>query len=244
MAKNQGTWKDLVRTGTEARALAAILVVPVVVLVAINLLLGGLLFLGIDRDAGIVSFFRIFDLNSENTVPSWFSTLLLAGAGVVTLLTWRKVLAERRPFQRSWLALGIIFFLMSMDESLALHERSMDPLRTAFDAGGFFYWAWVIPGIFVVLVLGVLFIPFLRHLPQRTFRLVIASAVLYVGGALVMEMFGGFFYDTFGAGVMSDCTSIVEETCEMLGVILYIYAVYNDLLTVSGDRPGAASGEA
>jgi hypothetical protein len=206
-------------------SLAGVLIIPVAILVGVNLALGGLLFFGADREANFISFLRFFDLNSENTVPSWYSTLLLAGAGVMTLLAWRKSVAGQRPFQRAWLMLGMVFFLMSMDESLAIHERSMDPLRIAFDAGGFFYWAWVIPGIAVVIVLGTLFTPFLRHLPPRTFRLVIASGVLYVGGALVMEMVGGFFYDTFGAGVLSDCTSIVEETAEMLGVILYIYAI-------------------
>jgi hypothetical protein len=208
------------------RQLATILAVPVAALVGINLLLGALLFFGMDQRSVAVSFFRLFDLNAENTIPTWYNSMLLAAAGVAALLAWRHSARTEPTIRRGWLWLTLIFFWMSMDESLAFHERTIMPLRTAFDAGGLFYWAWVIPAIVVVVVVGALFIPFICLMPAAIRRLVLAAGALYVFGALVMEMIGGLFFDTLGPGVLSDCASIVEETGEMLGVILFIYAAH------------------
>jgi hypothetical protein len=44
-------------------------------------------------------------------------------------------------------------------------------------------------------------------------------------------MVGGYFYDTHGAGVLSDVTATVEEFGEMSGLILFIYAIHDYLST-------------
>ncbi len=207
------------------RTLVIALAIPVVVLAAINLLHGGLLFLGINRESAIVSFLLFFDHNGEFNFPAFYNSLLLVGASFVNFHAWRFSVRKQRPFQRAWLALTVIFLYMAMDEILAIHERSTEPLREAFDAGGLLYWTWVIPGIAIVLVLGLAFTPFLRRLPQRTFRLVMIAACTYILGAIVIEMFGGYFYDSYGGGVLTDVSIILEETAEMTGVIVYIYAI-------------------
>ena len=53
-----------------------------------------------------------------------------------------------------WLGLSIIFCGLSMDEAVGLHEMAIDPMRELFGASGIFLYAWVIPALVFVAVVG------------------------------------------------------------------------------------------
>jgi hypothetical protein len=88
------------------------------------------------------------------------------------------------------------------------------------------YFAWIIPVGGFVVMLALLYLPFLRSLPPRFGGLFILSAVLYVGGAVGMEMPGAAYFEVHGKHNFTyQSITIVEETLEMLGAALFAYAL-------------------
>lgn len=209
---------------------------------AMNMALGLHIFMGFAEESSLRTFLRFFDLNNENNLPTWFSTVILAFAAFASFYTWRVTSLRVDPLRYYWLALSIIFVYISMDENLAIHELSMEPLRERFNVGGLLYWAWVIPGAIIVVLLGAAFLPFLFRLPKTTRNLLIASGVLFVGGALFLEMLSGYFFDKHGAGIITDLLSTFEEMGEMLGTTLFIYATgtYGQKLNATPIHPELA----
>lgn len=90
-----------------------------------------------------------------------------------------------------------------------------------------FYFAWVMPGTIIVITLGIIFLKFLRNLPVNTRNQFMLSGIIYVGGALGVEMIGGHYYyhgiSSFGYSLITT----MEESFEMIGIIYFIYALLN-----------------
>ena len=91
-------------------------------------------------------------------------------------------------------ALG--FVVMAFDEGWSIHETLVNPIRSLLGSSrlGIFYFAWVVPGIAIVLALGLYFLGFLRRLPGLTRRQFILAAALFLGGAIGMELPGEIRY--------------------------------------------------
>jgi hypothetical protein len=175
----------------------------------------------------------LFDLNSEANVPTWFSSSALL---VASLLLAAVGFVERARGRRDvgyWLVLSGIFLFISVDEVARLHERTTVPLREALGAGGVLYYSWVILGGAFVLALAVAYWPFLRRLPSRTRILFVTAAVLFVGGALGVELIAGYYRDLIGPsyrdGLLEVALSNLEEVMEMLGVVVFVFGLLSHL---------------
>jgi hypothetical protein len=178
----------------------------------------------------------VLDYDREQSLPTWFATFLLSCAAV--LLTWMaRTLRSRGEASGWWAFLAALFFLLSVDEQVALHERAMQPLRDALGTSGAFEYAWVLPGSALVVVLGILFLPFLARLPSRTRRRFVAAGVLYVAGALGGEMLGGLLYTRVAPGLLARLGIVVEETLELAGAGVFVVALAGHI-----ERLGAAPG--
>ena len=212
------------------KSIATVLILPVPIFIATNLALGFLMFIGIDDGVGIAGILRFFDLDAEQTVPAWYSTILLALAAFTTIAVALTKQTGAEPFIKHWYALAGVFLYLSMDEALAIHERTMMPLRSHFQLDGLFLYSWVIPAALAVAILGGAYFRFLLAMPLRLQRNVIAAGIVYVGGALILEMIGGLFYDIYGPGVITALTAITEEVAEMVGIIWYIYALTDHIM--------------
>lgn len=169
---------------------------------------------------------RHFDLDSEGTLATWFSSgLLLACAGLLAVIA---SLARRDadPDWRRWALLASIFVGLSLDEAVAFHEILITPLRNAFQLGGMLYFAWVIPAFFLVGGIGLYFSPFLLRLPMRhAIRFAVAGA-LFVGGALGMELVGGYFASHYGQqSLRYIVAAMAEETLEIAGAAIFLAAL-------------------
>ena len=170
---------------------------------------------------------RFFNLDAECCVGSWYSTILLFGAGVVHMFMARDACAHARGFARHWLALGFIFMGLSLDEAAGLHERMTQVVReTIGREKARLYYGWVLPGFVQVLALGCAYAKFLMHLSRRTAIKIACAGALFVGGAIGFEIPAGALAMRDGVGSlrMVAFTSI-EETLEMLGTILFIDAL-------------------
>jgi hypothetical protein len=71
-------------------------------------------------------------------------------------------------------------------------------MRKLLNATGFLYFTWIVPFGFLVAIFLLSYSKFLFHLPVSTRKLFVAACALYIGGAIGMEMLGGYLADTTG----------------------------------------------
>ncbi len=170
---------------------------------------------------GLVPF---FNLDLEGNAPTWFSSVLAVVGAALFLLLWRQVLVDGKR-SRAWLFLSFIFVYISIDEFTAIHERIILPVREGLDLSGLFYFAWVVPYGLAVAIIAVALAPFLRRLELEARRRFIVAAVVYLSGALGLELIGGRLFESLeGRNLTYDLVVMCEETLEMAGLILLIRA--------------------
>jgi hypothetical protein len=169
---------------------------------------------------------RLFDVNSESNVPTWFSSMLLMGcaqlAALLAVLVWR---AGGRGAGH-WVALAAVLSLLSLDEVAELHERLSGPAAEALGgaARGALHFAWVVPGMVLALVVGLVFVRFVVRLPAGTRWLVVAAAAMYLTGATALEAVGGMVLEDQGDRAVYLLVTAAEEGLEMAGSVLLLYA--------------------
>jgi hypothetical protein len=59
----------------------------------------------------------------------------------------------------------------------------------------------------------------------------VAAAALYIGGALGMEMVGGYIASTTGKNLSYVIGLTIEESLEMLGIVVFIHALMSYIKT-------------
>lgn len=168
----------------------------------------------------------LFSLSLEGNLPTWYSSLLLFSCGIALLISAQGARQAAAPFQRRWALLGCIFLFMSLDEAVELHEH----LGSLIKLRGVLYFSWVVPASVIVLAVGLAYIPFLRHLQPRTRRRFIVAGVLYVGGALVLELPLGFWAERAGTeNLVYVLIDWVEESLEIFGATLFLGSLLRHL---------------
>lgn len=185
-------------------------------------------FLGHDYIYGLIP---LFDFDNEANIPTAYSALQLFVATTILALICvsKKSLGEHYFF---WLALTLIFALLTYDELFQVHEALILPLRQKFSLSGAFYFGWVIPYGIAVLLLGIAFLRFIFSLPRETSRLFILSGATYLSGALGFEMLGGFAASRFGeSSAIYALAATIEELLEMVGIALFIYSLLSYIST-------------
>jgi hypothetical protein len=178
------------------------------------------------------TFALLFNVDGEQNFPTLYSwsALLLCSILLAIIAYAKKVAGER--YVRHWKTLAIIFLYLFLDEALSLHEKTVKPLQAALQTSGFFNFAWVIPGSILVLICLLSFRQFLAHLPVKTRSLFLIAGAIYVGGALGMEMVGGYYADFYGLqNMMFAILTTIEEFLEMLGIVVFIYALLSYINT-------------
>jgi hypothetical protein len=161
----------------------------------------------------------------EANLPTWYSSMALLLASLILTMIGLLKRSQHDRFTRHWLGLAGIFLLLSIDEVASIHECAIEPLRTAMGATGMLYFTWVIPGSAFVLVLGLMLLRFLIHLPTRTRALYFCAGVVFVGGAIGVEMISAV--QSYAHGEENLAYSLIitlEEAMEMLGVVIFIHA--------------------
>lgn len=109
-----------------------------------------------------------------------------------------------------------------MDETISIHERVGDLVTDRIETSGYFLWAWVIPYGILALVIAASYGPFLGRLPPDTRWRVILAGLLYVGGALGVEMIEAQIVTEAGSGTREVAVlAVVEEGLELAGAALF-----------------------
>lgn len=179
---------------------------------------------------------RLFNLDDEGNIPTWYasSLLLLCSILLVTIACTKKREGDR--YLLHWKALALIFLMLSLDETAQIHESPNRALRVALNSGGVLYNPWVIFGAAFVLIFVVAYLRFLSDLPSPTRRLFLTAGIIYVGGALGIELLGGWYVALYGKNnITYAMIATVEELLEMLGTITFIYALMSYMSLHLGD---------
>jgi hypothetical protein len=198
---------------------------------------------GHDSMGGILP---LVDVNRENSLPTWFSTINLFMSAILlfSIYGWKK--QQKSPDRVYWLYLAIVFLLLSADESASIHEIMGIMMDKTSISVNWIYYSWLIPGIFIALALFVFLIKFYLRLPRRYQILFGLSAALLFGGVFVMEFIDGFAATDSGPNtVIFELLVTVEESLEMVGVILFIYSLIdykqvNESAKNGNETPGQA----
>jgi hypothetical protein len=178
--------------------------------------------------------FNFFDLNTEANVPTFFNAFLLLFAALLLFVVARQ--DSQRPVSayraKYWRFLGACFLVLSVDEAVEFHEwvGIMMKIVFAYDFPGIFYYAWTIP--YALLLLGgFLFIKnFLFGLPAPVRNRFLLAGVMFVGGALGLEMLEAQHADATGS--IADPQTLyfaalysLEEVLEMSAVVLFMHTL-------------------
>ena len=205
----------------------------VMILSVLNAFLLGLHFyLDDSRFEGLLAF---FDFDIEGNIPTLYSAVavfLCSGLlALITRINWNRTGGKRYY----WLGLAIIFFFIALDEGTAIHEELSDFLEQYLVAEGALYFLWVIPYGIASAVLALLYLRFVWQLSAVTRMRFIAAGLLFLGGALGFEMLSAIAADRSGYESISYTVLYsIEEMLEMLGIVLFLYALLSHLAEETG----------
>ena len=173
-------------------------------------------YLGYDNIFGIIP---MFNLNSEQNMPAFFSTLILLSSSILLAMIAYAVKKSGASYFYHWLGLSLIFLFLSMDESLSFHESMTVPLRKGLNTSGILFYAWVIPYGIVLLMLIFVYLKFFISLPAKTRNLFLIAAVAYRTGVVVIELIGGSIDEQIGRHNATYAVySTIEEVLERVAV--------------------------
>lgn len=178
--------------------------------------------MGIKETTPVVHLFHVAE---EGNLTTWFSALLLLVCCMLLALIATVTKCQGKRYWRHWGVLSGLFFYLSLDEAAAIHELAIEPLRALFNTAGIFYYAWVIPAIVLLAVLAIFYAKFLRDLPRRSSVLFMVAGIIYVFGAIGMDMAVGVIITRQLPRLFEPALITIEEMCENFGVILFIYAL-------------------
>ncbi|WP_030775694.1 hypothetical protein [Streptomyces sp. NRRL S-920] len=169
---------------------------------------------------------RLVNVDVEANLATWWnSTLLLAVAGMAltaALLSGAGV----RPGRLSWLGLAAATALLSIDETVSLHERLGEVGRSwkEWAGGSLPTHAWVLPGAALAVAGTVCAVLWARKLPRDLRYGLLAALAVYLGGALLTEAFNGWALEN-GHSTVLMLGTLVEEGLEMSGCLVALAAL-------------------
>jgi len=183
-------------------------------------------------DPQVFDFVDLLDFDVEGNLPTLYSSLALLLAAALVGVAWKRSCYLKDSNSANWLVLCIIFVFLSLDEGAAIHEKIGIYVQSLhlFKAEGVLNFAWVVPYSLLTILFVVSYLKFLFRLPPGTRNGLILSGAVFILGALGIEMISARV--AWLEGLVSLRYSIlytIEETFEMLGVILFISVMMRHL---------------
>ena len=165
----------------------------------------------------------LFYVDNEPSVPTWYSSIAWALAGALTAVVAAAKFQLQDRFRWHWASLALLVCGLSLDEIAMIHEIPIDPMREAFNWDGLLHYAWVVPGIAFVAIVGLIYLRFFLSLPTRIRFLIAFAAIVFISGAIGTEMLSGVQAHRAGEENLEYALIVtIEEFCEMLGVVIFI----------------------
>ncbi len=167
----------------------------------------------------------LLDVGDEVSIGTWFETAQFMIAALVTISLLSTGVTPAHLANRVRV-LAAALFVLSIDESVSIHERIGSALRDALSTTGYLYYIWVIPAVAAALVLAAWEIPWLRSLPKNVRDKVLGSGMLFVACAGGLELLAGADDEESGTSTLRSITlTAFEELGEMLALSIFIVAL-------------------
>jgi hypothetical protein len=205
-----------------------VLLSAIALLVLFNIIERGIVYwLNAQNNGQLISIY--FNFDEEANLPALYSSLALAFCAYLlsVIATIKKKGAGK--YAKQWKILAFIFLYLAVDEMCSIHELLIPILRGSMNTKGLLYFPWVIPAFFLVIIFLIMFRKFILALPNKTKIQFILAGMVYVFGALGMELIGGYIADNYGYNMVYGIASTIEELLEMFGVVIFINALLNYL---------------
>lgn len=165
------------------------------------------------------------EVGNDSSLPTWYSSFaLLICALLLALVTAiKKKVGDAYTYY--WFFLSALFFYISIDEVATLRE-TLDTATPSY-LGGAFYYTWTVVGIPFVVIFAITYLKFLASLPKDTKRLFVVAGGVFVLGAVGIEMLASLIHSHYGSAdsMLHATVTTFEEYFEMLGIIIFIYAL-------------------
>lgn len=190
--------------------------------------------IGISTAGGLIllyheelTFLNVLYVNSNDNLPKWYSSMLLTLAGVLLYLIAQKNRAPKSHFF-SWVLLSFTFFFLSLAKTTSFDQSFFGTIRMGLRVVGI----QIAPFLFGVLLIALflfLFAPFFFMMEGKVKKYVAISVIVYVFVSLFFDVLSSQFYHAQGRVwyvLLSGC----EELCEMIGTIIFLYALLLQLV--------------
>jgi hypothetical protein len=171
------------------------------------------------------------DMSGERNAPALFSAALLLVAALLLFAVARAHAATRWSSKwalLAWLGLGSVFLYLAYDEFFEVHEGLNAVWQAKLQVtSGYLFHAWVIPAAaFLAILLGI-YLCFLLWLTPALRRRFVLCGVLFVSGAVGVEIVGGHYFSTYGGARDMGYQLLVtlEEGLEMAAIVLFIHSL-------------------
>jgi hypothetical protein len=167
----------------------------------------------------------LFNIDAEKNIPSLYSGVQLLLSSLLLSMVAIVKRQTKGSYVKHWYGLSVIFLYLALDEWFAIHE-TLNPVLHQFIQNSPAARLDILNLIFLITFV-VIYTKFVLNLPSRIKLLFIISGVLYVTGAIAIEIIGEnfFSYIYHKPRLASQIISTLEEFLEMLGINLFIYAI-------------------
>ena len=173
-------------------------------------------------------FHRLFDLDGEATIPSWFSSMQLFLIGIVFLFSkqWPQ---KHQIVASGWLFFaGLGFMFLSADEAAVIHEKITRALKhiewMPRFKGNHGIWIPVylsVATVFAIMARRTIYSVF-RVYPRQT-KIMFSGMVIFLMGAVGLEILSYWYFRGTQYPVLSQIEVGLEELFEMVGASIILY---------------------
>jgi len=171
---------------------------------------------------------RLFDLDLEQNLPTWVSSIQFFGVALCAILLSRQAAGMQ---QIAWRVFAGIFLFFSLDELALLHEELVDRIATSPGGDSAFWPVFYVPlGLVALLSLAVVVGDVRRS--GGSVALVVAGLAL-LGGALVLDAVATTFVDK---PFLFELELVFEEAFELVGTAVLIGVLLASLLNLLNAR--------
>jgi hypothetical protein len=180
---------------------------------------------------------KLFNLDSEANIPSWFSACQLSWVGLVFVVLWNDARKRDADHRVVLLLLGLAFLFLSMDEAAQFHEKLSHVLRHIEWVPQFKGGIWIPIYLLIAALMGFAyrhsFIAMWRAHPREAFLMIGGFAIILIGG-VGMEGFAQVFLKDGLHPILYKTEVVFEEFFEMVGASILLYGSL--LFTIRNQR--------
>lgn len=163
---------------------------------------------------------QIFDVDQEDSFPTWYSASALLLTSGFLWVNARRLQSSAGAWRWHWHGLALGFLLMSVDEIAGVHE-TINSLITE---------SWTVPGAIFAALLAGIYLPFLGQLDRRTAIRFALGGAIFVGGAIGVEWLTEPYLKNKELNTLAyNLWNAVEEGMEMSGVLVFLQALLKSM---------------